>query len=158
MHPHEQLIHDFYSAFKERNHEAMAVCYHPEIRFSDPAFPDLRGPRAAAMWRMLCERGTDLELEYSQVEADETTGSAHWQARYTFRATRRKVHNKISAQFRFRDGKIVEHRDRFDFWAWSRQALGPAGLLLGWTPLLRRKVQRTAGSQLDRCCENWGIE
>ena len=44
-------------------------------------------------------------------------------------------------------GKIVRHIDRFDFWRWSRMALGPAGLLLGWTPLLHKKVQAKARAQ-----------
>ena len=48
------------------------------------------------------------------------------------------------------DGLITRHRDRFDFWRWSRQALGPAGWLLGWTPLLRAKVRATAAGNLDR--------
>jgi len=58
------------------------------------------------------------------------------------------VHNIIDAQFTFRDGLIASHRDRFDFWSWSRQALGAPGLLLGWTPALRRKVQARAAANL----------
>lgn len=47
------------------------------------------------------------------------------------------------------DGLIAEHRDSFSFYEWARQALGPAGLALGWTPLLRGKVQREARAGLD---------
>lgn len=149
MHPHAELIETFYTAFQRRDGEAMAACYHPEIRFSDPVFPDLHGPRAGGMWRMLCERGKDLELQFSDVHADDESGHAHWDASYTFSATGRHVDNHIDAAFRFRDGKIVEHRDSFSFWAWSRQALGVPGLLLGWTPLVRGKVRATAGAGLD---------
>ncbi|KGS11492.1 ketosteroid isomerase, partial [Pseudomonas coronafaciens] len=46
--------------------------------------------------------------------------------------------------FVFRDGKICEHRDHFDMWRWSRQALGVKGLLLGWTPLVRNAVRAQA--------------
>lgn len=157
MNPNEELITRFYEAFAARDHEGMAACYADDVRFSDEVFPDLEGERAKAMWRMLCERGKDLTLTFSDVTADEAAGSARWEAVYTFAATGRKVRNRITARFRFRDGRIVEHRDRFDFWAWSRQALGPVGWLLGWTPFIQRKVQRTAGRQLDRCCEEWGI-
>jgi len=153
----ETLITRFYEAFAARDHQRMAVCYRDDVRFSDEVFPDLRGPRVKAMWRMLCERGEDLVVTFSDVEADDRSGSARWEAVYTFRATGRRVHNRISARFRFHDGLIVEHRDAFDFWAWSRQALGAAGWLLGWSPLLKGKVRRTAGRQLDRCCEDWGI-
>jgi len=38
----------------------------------------------------------------------------------------------------------------FDFWAWSRQALGLPGWLLGWTPWLRRKVRATAARNLAK--------
>jgi len=153
----EALIARFYEAFAARDHQGMAACHHDDARFSDEVFPDLRGPRVAAMWRMLCERGEDLVVIFSDVEADGDRGSARWEAVYTFRATGRKVTNRIRADFRFKDGLIVEHCDAFDFWAWSRQALGPIGWLLGWSPMLRRKVQRTAGGQLDRCCEAWGV-
>lgn len=153
----EALITRFYEAFAARDHQEMAACYHPDARFSDEVFPDLRGPRVAAMWRMLCERGEDLVVTFSDVEADGDRGAARWEAVYTFRATGRRVHNRISARFRFQGGLIVEHRDVFDFWAWSRQALGAPGWLLGWSPMLKRKVRRTAGRQLDRCCEDWGI-
>ncbi|MGH6638900.1 MAG: hypothetical protein ACREBY_09910, partial [Polaromonas sp.] len=47
-------------------------------------------------------------------------------------------------------GLISRHRDRFDFWAWSRQALGTPGVLLGWTPFLRRKVRAQAAENLQK--------
>ncbi len=98
---------------------------------------------------MLVTRGKDLKVIFSDVAADEKQGSAHWEAWYTFSATGRQVHNVIDASFEFRDGKIFRHRDRFGFWRWSRQALGLPGLLLGWTPLLAKKVQKTARKSLD---------
>lgn len=148
-HENEALVRRFYEAFARRDGEAMAACYHPEIRFSDPVFPDLKGREAGAMWRMLCERGKDLELTFDGIEADGDRGRAHWEARYTFSVTGRKVHNVIDASFRFRDGKIVEHIDVFDFWRWSRMALGPVGTLLGWTPLVKGKVRSQARRGLD---------
>ena len=148
MHPHAALITRFYTAFQARDAAAMAACYHADVHFSDPVFPDLRGPAAGAMWTMLCARGKDLRLEYHDVHADDQRGSARWDARYTFSGTGRAVLNRIRAEFRFRDGRIIRHVDDFSFWTWSRQALGPAGLLLGWTPWLRAKVQRQAAAGL----------
>jgi len=59
--------------------------------------------------------------------------------------------NDVRATFEFSaDGKIAEHTDDFSFWRWSRQALGAPGLLLGWTPLLRRATQRKARASLDQ--------
>ena len=54
---------------------------------------------------------------------------------------------RINREFDKR-GLILRHRDRFDFWGWSRQALGAPGWLLGWTPLLRNKVRAQAGARL----------
>lgn len=147
-HPHALLIARFYEAFQRRDAAAMAACYHREIHFSDEVFPDLRGPQAGAMWAMLCARGKDLRVEPSGVTADDARGSARWDAWYTFSGSGRRVHNVIEATFAFRDGLIVRHVDRFDFWRWSRQALGPAGLLLGWTPFLRAKVRAQAARSL----------
>lgn len=148
MHAHEQLIETFYKAFQQRDAEAMAACYHKDVVFSDPVFPDLHGARAGNMWRMLCARGKDLKIEFSGVSANDSTGKAHWEAWYTFSGTGRKVHNIIDAEFEFRDGKIVRHKDQFDFWRWSRQAIGPAGVLLGWTPILLNGVRKKADKGL----------
>jgi hypothetical protein len=60
------------------------------------------------------------------------------------------VHNKIDASFRFRDGKIAEHTDDFDLYRWTRMALGPVGVLLGWSPLVKGQVRAQAKNQLAR--------
>jgi ketosteroid isomerase-like protein len=144
VNPDEKLIRDFYAAFAQRDAVGMARCYHPDIFFSDPAFPSLHGKEATAMWAMLCARGKDLEITIGDVHADREGGTAHWEARYTFSQTGRFVHNKIDARFAFRDGKIVRHLDQFSFWAWSRQALGPMGLLLGWFGPIKSMVRKKA--------------
>lgn len=156
MPPTQQAVHDFYAAFARLDAAAMAPAYHEAVRFDDEVF-SLNGKQdTMAMWSMLCEavmaKGRDVwRLEASAIEADATRGRAHWQAHYRFSATGRMVHNRIDASFEFApDGRILRHVDRFDFWAWSRQALGPTGLLLGWTPLLRTKVRQQAAAGLRR--------
>jgi len=150
MHPNAALIARFYTAFQARDAAAMGACYAPGVVFSDPAFGELEGDRARGMWEMLLGRASDLVVEFSAVEADDTQGTAHWEATYTFGQTGRKVHNVIDARFRFADGHIVRHDDRFDFWAWSRQALGAPGFLLGWTGFLQGKVRAQAVKGLER--------
>ena len=147
-HPNDELIERFYGAFARHDGDAMAACYGPNARFSDPVFTDLRGEEPGAMWRMLTQRAEDLEVKLAEHEAGDERGSAHWLADYTFR-TGRKVHNDIHAEFRFENGLIAEHRDSFSFYAWARQALGPPGLLLGWTPLVQGKVRKEARAGLD---------
>src|SRR5436190_8263001 len=149
----EALIARFYAAFAALDAAAMAECYAPSASFEDPVFTLSGRDEVGSMWAMLCaatrDRGReDWRLEASGIQADESRGRAHWEAHYRFSATGRLVHNRIDAEFRFRDGLIVEHRDRFDFWAWSRQALGAPGLLLGWTPMLRNKVRAQAAAKL----------
>lgn len=152
-HPHAELLDRFYSAFAKRDADTMAQCYADDATFSDPVFRDLDARKVRGMWRMLCERGADLKLEHGGVQADDAKGKARWEARYTFSATGRPVHNIIDATFEFRDGKIISHQDVFDFWRWSRQALGFTGVVLGWSPMVKNKIRRVAGKQLDRYLE-----
>lgn len=143
------LISSFYEAFSRRDWQAMGVCYHPDVHFTDPVF-DLHGDQARLMWQMLCTRGKDLQIEFRDVEVEGDRGRAHWDARYTFSATGRKVLNRIDAQFQLRDGLIVRHVDQFDFARWARQALGLPGLLLGWTGWLQGKVRAQAADGLAK--------
>ncbi|PWB34978.1 DUF4440 domain-containing protein [Pseudomonas sp. SDI] len=142
------LITRFYQAFQRLDAEAMVACYTDDIVFSDPAFGTLRGQDAGDMWRMLASRAKDFSLTFDNVRSDDRSGGAHWVATYLFSQTGRIVVNDIQARFSFRDGKICEHHDSFDLWAWSRQALGLKGLLLGWTPLVAGKVREQATRSL----------
>ncbi len=144
MHPNAQLVEQFYAHFQAHDANGMTACYHPDVTFADPVFGQLRGPEAASMWHMLCARGQDLVLTVSNVQADTLAGVAHWEAQYTFGKARRRVHNVVDAAFEFREGLIHQHTDTFDLWKWSRMALGPAGLLLGWTPMLQRSIRNRA--------------
>src|SRR5688572_20710760 len=138
------VIDRFYAAFAEHDGATMAACYAPQATFTDPAFGTLDAADAGAMWQMLTGRAPDLQIEVRSRSASGDTGEANWIAHYTFSQTGRPVVNDVRASFRFADGLIVEHVDRFSFWRWSRQALGPAGLVLGWTPVLRSKVRGQA--------------
>lgn len=140
-----------FEAFTRLDSEAMAACYSPSARFSDPVF-DLGGSEIGRMWAMLCKGAAKggFQLPTPTIEEDPSTGSAHWEPRYVFAATGRPVHNVIDSRFELSQGLIVGQRDSFDFWRWSRQALGPIGLVAGWTPMLRAKVAATAHRTLDR--------
>lgn len=144
-----EITERFYKAFAARDGDTMAACYAPDARFEDPAFT-LAGAEIGAMWRMLTSRAKDFALRYRIVSADAERAVVEWEADYLFSATGRQVQNRIRAELRFRNGLIVEHRDDFDFHRWARMALGPVGLLLGWTSFLRNKVRKQAGEQLKR--------
>jgi ketosteroid isomerase-like protein len=145
----DELIQRFYGAFARHDPAAMAACYTPDVHFSDPVFTDLHGEEPGAMWEMLIGRGPDLKITLVEHEADQERGSAHWLADYTFSATGRQVHNDVRAEFSFENGLIASHRDRFDLYSWSRQAIGPVGILLGWTRPLQSRLRRTARDSLD---------
>ena len=139
-----EVIRRLYDALDRHDGESMAALYAPDARFKDPAFGELGGEEAGDMWRMLTSRAEDLDVELADHAADDDIGTAHWIATYTFR-TGRHVVNDIQARFRFRDGLIVEHEDSFSFHRWARQALGPAGAVLGLPPfnlLVRRQGAR----------------
>ncbi len=144
MHPNRQLITSFYEAFQRKNYLTMQACYADDATFTDEVFRNLDATQTRKMWEMLIRRGKDLTLTFSDVQANDTTGSATWVATYTFNQTKRPVVNRVMANFVFKNGKISQHTDRFDFYSWSRQALGLPGLLLGWTGYLRKKVQQSA--------------
>lgn len=138
------VVDRFYEAFAQRDAAAMAACYHPDATFEDPAFGPLDRESACAMWAMLLGRSADLVVTHQVLRDSGSEVGAHWEARYTFTRTGRPVLNRIEATFTVEDGLIRTHRDHFGFWAWARQAFGPAGLLLGWTPWFQAKVRAEA--------------
>jgi len=144
------LITTFYEAFAERDYASMQACYHENVVFSDPVFGDLEGGRARAMWHMLCEGGSDLEITFGNIETSPDGATAKWEAKYTLGGSDRRIHNVINATFEFEDGRINRHRDEFDLWKWTRMALGAPGVLLGWSGIVQGKVLDRAARQLDR--------
>ena len=146
----KEVIEKFYTAFAAKDPEAMIACYHKDIQFEDPAFGVLTGEKPGQMWRMLCASQKDKEflITFSDITYDQGKGTAHWEAKYNFSKTGRKVHNKIDATFEFKDGKIIKHVDTFNLHKWAGQALGFSGKLMGWTSFFQRKLQAQTHSLL----------
>lgn len=127
----------------------MNKAYDPDqAHFYDPVFQNLNAKEVRKMWKMLCLRGKDLSITHQVLAADDHTGKARWEAKYTFSGTGKKVLNRIQSEFAFKNGLIADHRDNFDLYAWSRQAFGLTGLLLGWTSWFKNKVRKKAKSSL----------
>jgi hypothetical protein len=145
----EALLHKFFEGFKARDFQQMASCCHPDVHFSDAVF-DLTAEEVTAMWHMLCARAKDLQLVYTIGPVDSVKGHAYWEATYTFKKTGLKVHNKVNSTFYFKDGLIIKHEDDFDFWRWSRMALGTTGFMLGWIPVFRRAFGKKAYAMLQQ--------
>jgi len=150
----QQLIHTFYTAFAQKDYATMQQCYADNAVFNDEVFVNLNSAQVKAMWEMLCTRGKDLKLVHSGVSATESGANAYWEAAYTFTSTKRKVVNRIHAQFEIENGKIVRHTDRFNFYAWAKQAFGAVGVLLGLTSYFKNKVRKGAGESLKAFMES----
>jgi hypothetical protein len=149
MHANARTIEAFYRAFQKLDSETMAEIYHPEATFDDPVF-SLKGDEIGDMWRMLCSAGDDLRVTFFEPTADDTVGTAKWEAWYTFKPTGRSVHNVIDAAFTFEGGIVIAHHDSFDLPSWARQALGLSGALLGRTGFMQKRIREQARGQLDR--------
>ena len=152
-HANAELLKKFFSAFAVLDAETMASCYHENAVFMDPVFTLDGKKEVVGMWTMLCtavkEKGRDVwQLDFTDVAADDAQGKAHWEPRYRFSATGRMVHNIVDGKFSFKDGLIIAHHDYFDFWRWSKQALGTSGVILGWSSFLRKKARAKAAANL----------
>ncbi len=146
----KQLIEKFYNSFSKGDAEGMTTCYHENVTFEDPAFGTLENGRPAKMWEMLMSRKQEsTTVVFNNIEANESTGKANWTATYEYGPKKRKVVNNVSANFKFNDGKIIEHIDTFNLWKWTKQALGFSGVLLGWSSFMKNKIQKTTNQQLD---------
>ena len=148
INPVKGLIEKFYTAFQNKDAETMISCYHDDIIFSDPAFGELKGDDARAMWQMLCRNASDLKVEFSDISASLKKGSVHWEAWYTFSKTGRRVHNVVNAEFDFKNSKIIKHTDTFNLHKWATQAFGLKGRLLGGTNFFKNKLNRQTNKML----------
>jgi ketosteroid isomerase-like protein len=145
----EGPIERFYAAFARRDGTAMAACYAPDARFSDPVFGKLQAEEAGAMWRMLTGGAQELEVELLEHTDHGEWGTARWRASYVFTQTGRPVVNEVFAAFRLDDGLIAEHADSFSFKAWAAQALGRHARVPGALRVLRAAVRRRARRRLQ---------
>lgn len=145
MDQNEETINKFYTAFQQLDYATMQSCYHPEAVFNDPVFSLLGAEATNDMWEMLCKRAKDFSLSYGKINLlDDEYTTCEWDATYVFGKTGRKVQNHIKAHMRFKDGLIIEHTDAFDFYKWTRMALGIPGFLFGWSNFMQGRIQRNA--------------
>ena len=149
----KDVIERFYKALQQKDFRTMQSLYAPEARFHDQVFLDLDSSQAKAMWEMLLTSSTDLKIEYSNLREDSDSVSCDWQATYTFTMTGKKVHNIIHADFTVSGGKIINHRDHFDLYRWSRMAFGVKGIILGWTSFMQNQIRTRARRRLQKFME-----
>lgn len=124
------VVTEFYAAFVKQDTKSMEQLYSKDVKFQDAIFKYGDREGTMGMWnKILRDPKSKFSFELKSVEGDVVTG--HWKADYELLG--RKVHNEIDARMVVRDGKIVEHRDSFDWDKWAKQAL-PAGGLFTMPP------------------------
>ena len=149
MNDNEKLLTRFYEAFRASNFREMQKCYHKDIEYNDPFFR-INGKRAQAMWHMLLEKkGNPKTKAFNNVRANDDNGSVSWNARYMFSITKRFIHNEVEAEFVFKDGKIISHKDSFNMYSWCKMAFGFVGIIFGWSFYFQIKLKRMANKRLD---------
>lgn len=143
-----ELAKNFYDAMQRKDYQTMNSLYSFDATFSDPVFRGLDTSLTKAMWAMLMKRAKNWSLSYEVVSSNQHSVTTKWIGRYQFSKTGRDVENHVTATMFIVDGKIKTQIDQFDFWKWSKMALGAPGILLGWTSFLNQKVSNQAVSGL----------
>ncbi len=148
----EARITQFYDAFARLDSATMKACYADDAFFKDPAFSELQGEQIGLMWEMLCDsqQGKDFEVTYRILSSEENAAKVHWEAKYIFSKTGRKVHNVIQANITLESGLIKQHLDSFNLHKWASQALGFKGWILGGTSFFQKKLQQQTNRMLRK--------
>ncbi|WP_237708881.1 hypothetical protein [Gillisia marina] len=71
---------------------------------------------------------------------------------------KRTVINNVTANFQFKEDKIIKHIDDFNLWTWSKQALGSSGYFLGWSSYMRDQIQKKTGKLLNSYIEKKKVD
>jgi limonene-1,2-epoxide hydrolase len=150
MHRNEVLIHNFFTAFSEKDYRTMQGSYAADATFSDPVFQNLNVAEVQSMWEMFCKRGKDLQLNFEILSVNENQVIAEWIPRYTFSATGKHVVNHITSTFVIVGDKIIKQTDNFNLYRWTSQALGVKGMLFGWSSFMQNKIRKTAMGNLHK--------
>ena len=149
MDPYETLVRELLARLAARDAEGAARCYHAEIFYSDPRFPQVGGCAVGVLWRMRFDQEPQFALTVDEVGVDGQGGAfARWHWRYVHHG--RPVAVRVRSMFAFRDERIVRHYDHFSFWDWAAQAHGALGTALGWSAPFKWKLRRDAMRRLER--------
>ena len=144
----EDVAQQFYTAFAKKDYLELARFYHNDLSFTDPAFGTLSRSETLAMWEMLFTSADDLDINFKLLTSGDNFVVVEWRANYSFGSKKRFVKNIIKAKLLIEDDLIIRHIDSFNLYRWSRQAMGIAGWLIGWTGFFRRKLQKQTRSRL----------
>jgi len=92
------------------------------------------------------------------VRSQADQAQVRWWLSYTDAASQRPVALHGHSELQLADGLIVQQVDCFDLWAWSRQALGTVGRILGWSDWMQAQLRAQALNRLERWQEMQACE
>jgi hypothetical protein len=142
MHKHAQLIERVYAGIANHDLTAISECYHEDARFRDIAFECQGRARIHQMWHLVCHSGRPA-VSGTSFDANDRSGSGKWHAEYWIDRTDddpgRFVVNDLRSTFTFRDGLILEHHDRCNWFKWANQAFPFPKNVAAYVPAVRKK-------------------
>ncbi|WP_342269364.1 nuclear transport factor 2 family protein [Spiroplasma endosymbiont of Aspidapion aeneum] len=152
----KQIINEFYSAFKKGDYQKMNSLYGEDIIFNDSIFKDLDYLQVTSMWEMLLSKKEEskFSIEYEVLLDHNDEYYVMWSAHYLFGPKRRKVSNIVKSEMVIKDKKIALHTDVFDFYKWSKQAIGIASILFGKRKFFHNKICSVANKNLMNYISN----
>lgn len=141
----KEVAERFYDAFVHARFDEMESLYADDVSFRDDIFRYQDRDGTMGMWRKLLEKPGKVKASYRFDRVEGNVAIGRWQADYEVFG--RKVHNDIESRLTVVDGKIVAHKDDFDFAKWAGQALpiGHLAKLPGVKPLLSGLIRLIAG-------------
>lgn len=144
----KEIAIKFYDAFSVANIDVLKQLYDKKLIFNDNIFVNLDYNETISMWSSLLVGNKNMSIKYEIKKYSEKYVEVEWIADYLFTSTNRNVKNIILAKMEIDQGKIINHKDNFDFYKWSQMAFGITGVLIGWTSFFKNKVRTEAYNKL----------
>lgn len=141
------LVQDYFEAFQKGDWKTMSRSYASNATFKDPIFPKgLKGSQIGAAWGDITQN-LRPKVTFSNIEVHGDLVTAKWSAKYPLKLPvfgTNQIDNDITATFRIKDGKIVEHIEHFDMNEYIQEATGLRGLSFLVRPLVRNRIRAGA--------------
>jgi hypothetical protein len=157
--PNQEIVEKFLICYQNHDFNGMHDYLDSSVIFSDFAFDKIQDKEVRAMWHWFCipysPRKDPVNVpECKVIKAEDGTVKAEYRVSYLYGDEQRPVDYWIKSSFRVKDNKIIEQRDTFrsflQFVKFTGMAFGFPGLVVAWTPLLRKTVRKKAAEKLNK--------
>jgi|GEM_PF-68662 len=142
-----QVVQKYFEAFQQGDWKTMSKSYAPDATFQDPIFPKgLKGNQIGAAWGDITQN-IKPKITFSDIKVDGDTVTAKWNAKYQLDLPlfgKNAIDNDITATFKIKDGKIVDHKEHFDLNEYMREATGMGPFSFLMRPVVRPRLRSGA--------------